>query len=455
MSTTELALPTKVPYVPVWKFIRPMWRIRTGNFDMATEFMRRQAGAFHTAIGPFTIIIANDPHLVEEVLVKRHKSYRKDKGFTVLKRMLGNGLLTSEGEFHLRQRRLIQPAFHKQRIASYADCMVSYARGLEKGWEDGAEVDMMREMMAVTLSIIGKTMFSAEVSGDAGKVADALNVVIAYHEMHAIAFVGWIFERLPLKASRLFRAGMKELDDTIYRMIDEHLKAGEDSGDLMSMLLMARDEDGSQMDMKQIHDEAITLFLAGHETTALAMTWTWYLLSQNPEVEAKLHEELDRVLAGRDATVEDVEQLDYTRRVFMESMRLYPPAWGFGREALDAHQLGPHQVRKGQVVVMSPYMMHRMPQWFEEPESFDPDRWLPERAAKLPKFAYFPFGGGQRKCIGENFAWMEGILLLATLAQHWAPRLSPNARVGLDPKITLRPRWGMKMILRKRENLPA
>jgi cytochrome P450 len=450
--STEVAIPASLPYVPAWKFIVPMLRIRAGDFGLATRFMVQQAGAFRTAIGPFSVIIANDPHMVEEVLVKRHKSYRKDRGFEALRRILGNGLLTSEGEFHLRQRRLIQPAFHKQRIASYAECMVAYARALSGRWQDGATVDMAREMNAVTLSIIGKTMFSAEVSGDAGKVADALTTVIRYHEMHAVGFIGWIFERLPLPASRRFRAAMKELDDTINRMIDEHIKSGEDSGDLLSMLLMSRDHDGSRMDISQIHDEAITLFLAGHETTALAMTWTWYLLAQHPEVEARLHEELDRVLpGGRDATAEDVEQLEYTRRVFMESMRLYPPAWGFGREATEAHQLGPHLVRKGQTIVMSPYMMHRMPQWFENPESFDPDRWLPERSAGLPRFAYFPFGGGQRKCIGENFAWMEGILLLATLAQHWTPRIAPGARIGIDPKITLRPKWGMKMILHKRK----
>jgi cytochrome P450 len=450
--SAQLVVPVNpVPRIPVWRIFGTLWKIREGSLDQAVSLVRLQPGAFRITAGPLGVLILNDPALVEEVLVKHHKIYKKDQGIQALRRVLGNGLLTSEDEFHLRQRRLIQPAFHRQRIAAYGDCMVRYARELSDTWQDSDTVDINTEMMAVTLSIIGKTMFDTEVGGVAANVAHDLENVIKYHDIYAVPVVRWIFERLPIPPSIKFRRSMKRLDDTIYQMIDDHLKAEEDNGDLMSMLLLSRDEDGSQMDLRQIHDEAITLFLAGHETTAIAMTWTWYLLSQHPEVEARLHEELDRVLTdGRDATAADVEKLVYTRQVFTESMRLYPPAWGFGRLAKEDHQLGPHRVRKNQIVIMSPYLMHRMPEWFPNPDAFDPDRWLPERCASLPKFAYFPFGGGVRKCIGEPFAWMEGILLLATFAQRWKMRLAPDAKVGLDPKITLRPRHGLKMVLKKR-----
>jgi len=443
--------PARPERVNAFRLAKPFWRMRQGHFDLLTSMAHSRGDIFETQLGPFRVIFLNNPEHIQELLVKKHKHYKKDRGFAILERILGNGLLNSEGAFHLRQRRLMQPAFHKERIASYAGAMVHYGRVLSDRWEDGRQVDMNSEMMAVTLWVIGKTMFNTDVQEDATKVAHALNTFFKYNEIYAVPSVGRFFESLPLKASRESRKAIETLNDVVYRIIREHRNSGTDAGDLLSMLLLAQDEDdGSRMTDKQVRDEALTLFLAGHETTAVALTWTWYLLSGHPEVEAKLHEEVDRVLQGRDATVEDVPQLAYTRRVFSEAMRLYPPAYGFGREALEDTSIGGQRIRKGDTIVVSPYITHRHPKYFPDPERFDPDRWLPERAEGLHKFAYFPFGGGVRKCIGEPFAWMEGVLLLATLAQRWAPRLVPGHPVLLDPKITLRPKHGVQMTLHRR-----
>lgn len=459
MSTmlAPAAAPKKIPHVGIWHFLGPMLGFRTGELGKAVAAAERQDRVFCTWAGPIRVIVVNEPEAIQDLLVRNHRSYRKDPGFNALRKFLGNGLLTNEGEHHLRQRRLIQPAFHKQRIAHYAESMVDYAQTMSQGWQDGATVDVSTEMMAVALSIIGKTMFNADVAEDTARVAHALDVVIRYHDRYALPAVGKFFDCLPLDSTRQFHQALKDLDETIFRFIREHEAAGEDTGDLLSMLLFAHhDDDGARMPLEQVKDEAITLFLAGHETTAIALTWTWYLLSQHPAVEARLHEEIDAVLeGGRRATAEDLGRLSYTRRVFTEAMRLYPPAYGFGREALEDNLVADFKVRKGDMVVVSPYLTHRMPEWFPEPERFDPDRWLPERAAHLHKFAYFPFGGGQRKCIGEPFAWMEGVLLLATFAQHWRMRLAPEARIGLEPRITLRPRFGMPMVLHARQPAEA
>jgi cytochrome P450 len=449
--------PKKIPHVGLWHFLGPLLGLRSGDLGRAVAAAQRVDRVFCTWAGPIRVVVVNDPEAIQDVLVRNHRSYRKDPGFNALRKFLGNGLLTNEGEHHLRQRRLIQPAFHKQRIAHYAESMVDYARAMSRGWQDGATVDMSAEMMSVALSIIGKTMFNADVSDDAERVAHALDVVIRYHDRYALPAVGKFFDCLPLDSTRRFHQALQDLDQTIYRFIREHEEAGEDTGDLLSMLLFAHhDDDGARMPLEQVKDEAITLFLAGHETTAIALTWTWYLLSQHPDVAARMHAEIDAVLeGGRRATADDLGQLAYTRRVFTEAMRLYPPAYGFGREALEENIVADFKVRKGDMVVVSPYVTQRMPEWFPEPERFDPDRWLPERAAHLHKFAYFPFGGGQRKCIGEPFAWMEGVLVLATLAQDWSPSLAPEARIGLEPRITLRPRYGMPMILHARKGSGA
>lgn len=428
-----------------------MLQVRQGNFEPLRAILDDAEDAICIQTPLYRVVFLNDADLAEELLVSKHKHYHKDPGYATLRRMMGNGLITSEGAFHLRQRRMMQPAFHKKRIAEYAACMVHHARQRGARWEANVPLDLNAEMMGVTLDIIAKTMFDADVSDEAQAVYEALTTLINYSEIYFSPLLGKIFDALPLPASRRARDAQALLDRIIYRFIAEHRASGGDRGDLLSMLLMAQAEDGSgAMTDQQIRDECITLFLAGHETTSIGLSWTWYVLSQHPEIEAALHEEVDAVLGDRPATAEDVPKLDYTRRVFTESMRVFPPVPGFGRQAIQDNTIGPYAIRKGDIVVLAPMAMHRKARWFPDPDRLDPDRWLPERMEGLHKFAYFPFGGGLRKCIGEPFAWMEGILLLATFAQGWRFELAPDAKIGMDPKITLRPRYGMRMIPRRR-----
>ncbi len=405
----------------------------------------------HWKVGPQPLYLFSDPELIRDVLVTNGKNFHKSRGLERAKRLLGNGLLTSEGEFHLRQRRLAQPAFHKQRIAAYAVAMAEYANRTSSAWTEGQRVDMHTEMMRLTLGIVSKTLFDADVDAEAAEIGDALTT--AFESFNLAMLPGTeLLEKLPLPAVRRFNAARGRLDRTIYRMIDGRRKSGEDRGDLLSMLLMATDTegDGSGMNDAQLRDEALTIFLAGHETTANALTWTWYLLSQNPDVEAKLHAEVDAALGGRSPAFEHLASLPYTRMVFAESMRLYPPAWAIGRRALKSFEARGYTIPAGAVILMSQYIVHRDPRFFPDPENFDPERWTPEAQASRPKFSYFPFGGGTRICIGEQFAWMEGVLLIAALAQQWRMRLEPGHNVEVQPLITLRPKHGMRMILERR-----
>jgi cytochrome P450 len=405
----------------------------------------------YLTFGPQKVFLVNSPELIKDILVTNPKNFIKSRGLQMAKRFLGEGMLTSEGEFHRRQRRLAQPAFHRQRIANYADSMVHYSTKLRDGWHDGETLDISQEMMRVTLSIVGKTLFDAEVESEASEIGEALTALLKMFERITNPFAS-ILAKLPLPSNARMDKARKRLDETIYRIINERRKTPEDRGDLLSMLLMAQDEeDGGSMTDKQVRDESLTLFLAGHETTANALTWTWYLLSQNPEVEAKFHEEIDTLLDGRLPTFADVPNLRYTEKIFAESMRLYPPAWTIGRQVLNDYPLGQYIAPKGSIILMSPYVMHHTAHFYPEPFQFDPERWTPEVRDARPKFSYFPFGGGPRVCIGEQFAWMEGILLLATLAQPWRMRLAEGQIVQPQPMITLRPKYGMKMVLERRK----
>jgi cytochrome P450 len=362
--------------------------------------------------------------------------------------MLGEGLLTNEGEAHLKQRRLVQPAFHRERLAGYANSIVQLSNRARDRWVNGESREIHDEMMRLTLAIIGQTMFSADVETEAAEIGEALTTVLAMFNLLFVPFSEWL-EKLPLPAMKRFEKARDRLDKTIYKMIAERRASAEDRGDLLAMLLLAQDE-GSGMTDVQVRDEAMTLFLAGHETTANALTWTWYLLSQHPEIEARFHDEIDRELSGRAPTFDDLPRLNYTERVFAESMRLYPPAWAIGRRAKSEHQLGDYLVPAQSIVLMSPYAMHRNPDYWPEPERFDPDRFLPEAVASRPKFAYFPFGGGARVCIGERFAWMEGILVMAAIAQKWRLRLDANHPIDHQALITLRVRGDLNMRVEKR-----
>jgi len=308
---------------------------------------------------------------------------------------------------------------------------------------------VLQEMMRLTLAIVAKTLFSTDVDSEADEIGVALTEVFSLFEIILMPF-SEVLEKLPLPAVRRFKRARKRLDETIYRLITERRASGNDAGDLLSMLLLAQDEEGSGgMTDEQVRDEALTLFLAGHETTADALTWTWYLLSQNPEAQAAFHAELDRVLGGRLPSFEDLPQLRYTESVFAEALRLYPPAWGIGRRALEDYPIGDFVIPARSVVLMSPYVVHRDLHWYPDPLTFRPERWSVEDPSR-PKFAYFPFGGGARVCIGERFAWMEGTLLLAAIGQRWRLRLEPGHPVERHARITLRPKHGMRMIADRR-----
>jgi cytochrome P450 len=330
--------------------------------------------------------------------------------------------------------------------------MVDYAERVGARWQEGQTLDVSSEMMRLTLAVVGKTLFDADVESDADEVGEALTEVMELFDYLMLPF-SELLEKLPLPPQRRFLRARARLDAIVYRIIEERRRSGGDRGDLLSMLLLAVDEEGDRTGMtnEQLRDEAMTLFLAGHETTANALTWTWHMLARNPEAERRLHEELDTVLeGGRAPSVEDFPSLRYTEMVVAETMRLYPPAWAIGRLAIEDHEVGGYHIPRGSLVLVCQYVMHRDPRFFPEPEAFDPERWTTEAKAARPQFSYFPFGGGPRRCIGEGFAWMETVLMLATLARRWRLRPTPGSNVEAHPRITLRPKGGVPMVVERR-----
>ncbi len=413
-----------------------------------TRLAREHGDVALVGMGPEKIVLVSHPDLVREVLVAQSRRFMKGRALQEAKRILGEGLLTSEGELHLRQRRLVQPLFHAERLGGYGDVMVDLAGRTAERWRPGEAVDVAAEMQRLTLAVVGRTLFDADVEGAARDVGEALTTSLEMMDLFMLPFAG-LRERLPLPSTRRFRAARERLDTIIYGMIEE--RRGRAGGeDLLSLLLEARDEEGAPMSERQVRDESMTLFLAGHETTAQALAWTWYLLSENPEAERRLHAELDEVLGGRPPTAADVPALELTRRVLAESMRLYPPAWVVGRRALEDVELGGYRVPAGTLTVVSQWVTHRDPRWWPDPLRFEPDRFTPEGEAARPRHAYFPFGAGTRMCIGERFAWMEGILVLAAIAQRRRLRLVSGHPVATLPLVTLRPRHGMRMTVEHR-----
>jgi cytochrome P450 len=393
--------------------------------------------------------LISHPDLIESVLVAQARNFIKHFALRLNPLVLGKGLLTSEGDFWLRQRRLLQPAFQRQRLASFAPDMVAAAERLLAGWTPGRTVNVDGEMMRLTLDITGRTLFGADVTGDAADVGEALRVL---QETFLALFTSLVPVPpwLPTPTNLRLRRAVRRLDAILYRLIAERRRGGGDRGDLLSLLLHARDEeDGRGMTDRQVRDEAMTLFLAGHETTALALSWTWYLLGLHPEAEARLVEEWRQVLGGRNPAFDDLPQLRYTERVLLESLRLYPPAPTIGREALAPCTVGDYRVPRGTTLLLSPWVVHRDPRWYDRPEEFLPERWA-EGGSQRPKYAYFPFGGGPRLCIGSHFALMEAALVLATLGQHYRFALVPEHPVALWPTVTLRPRYGIRAVLERR-----
>jgi cytochrome P450 len=390
------------------------------------------------------------PEQIEYVLATGSKNFVKAMSLRspFFLRLVGDGLVTSDGEFWRRQRRLAQPAFHRDRIASYGETMVAFTERMLASWQDGEERDAHEEMMLLTQSIVAQTLFSADVSGEARAIGEALARIV--RPFSAQATLKWILDnRLPTPAHLRFNGDVRRIDRFVYRVIAERRASGADTGDLLSMLLRVQDEDGSRMTDRQLRDEVMTLFLAGHETTALALTWAWYLLARNPEAEAALHAELEEVLGGRAPRVEDLPRLRYCEWVIKESMRLYPPAYAVGREAVRDCEVGGYRIPAGMQVFAFQWVVQRDARWYEEPAAFRPERWREEVAARIPKFAYFPFGGGPRQCIGNSFAMMEAVLVLATVARRFRLRLVPGHAVELLPAMSLRPRDGVRVKLER------
>ena len=406
------------------RFLRAMQRAPIPFF---ARLARQYGDAAMFSVGPQRIVFLNHPDLVRELLVTQNRFFHKSRVLQRAKIVFGEGLLTSEDPLHLRQRRLAQPAFHRERIARYAEVMIERASRTRERWRDGQTLDIHQEMMRLALEVVAKTLFDAEVESEADEIGAALTELVDLFPL-LMNPLAPIMQKLPIPSTRRFRRAVERLDRTIYGIIGERRASGKDHGDLLSMLLLAQDVegDGGSMTDEQVRDEAMTLFLAGHETTANALAWTWYLAAQHPEVFERL---VDR---------------DYAEMVFAESMRLYPPAWAVSRLALEDVAIGDWLVPRGAVAVVCQAVLHRDPRFWVDPDRFDPSRFTPEAKASRPKFAYFPFGAGPRICIGEGFAWMEGVLILTTLAQRWrmellSPEVEPQA------SITLRPKGGIKV----------
>lgn len=440
-----------IPVLPGLPLVGNFNDFRAHRLDLFLRIGRECGDIGMFRIGPRSVVMFNAVELVQEVLVEHAADFEKTPNMRIYGRpLLGNGLLTSENEFHKRQRKLVAPPFQHRRIASYADIIVRYSEQLQGEWADGATLDIAREMMRLTLWIVGQALFDADVLGEAEELGEALTV--AMHRFNAdIAAMVHLPGAWPTPGNVRVRKAVDRLNATIYAMIAERRRSGEERVDLLSMLLQARDEDdGSFMTDQQVRDEAMTLFLAGHETTANALAWTWYLLAQHPDIYARMEAEVERVLNGRTPTFADLPRLPYTLQVLKESMRLYPPAYVIARQAVRPVTIGNYALGAGTLCVISSYALHRRSDYFPDPERFEPERFTPEAEQRLPRHAYLPFGGGPRICIGNHFAMMEGHLALATLAQRVHFTLVPGQRVEMEPLITLRPKRGIKMRVMRR-----
>ena len=423
--------------------------MRQNPLDYFTAMAQEYGDVSGMRIGKFRSLFINHPDLIEDVLVNNARLYYKGRILRANKYLFGEGLLTSEGDFWLRQRRLAQPAFHRARVNAYAATMAGYAEQLIATWRNGEERDIHEEMMQLALRIVSKTLFDADVTRDAKEIGETLDVLLQI----AANFGRTILVPLWVPSPRNIRAklGIKRLEKVIYRIIAERRANGRDTGDLLSILLHAQDEDGTHMNDRQLRDETITLFLAGHETTANTLAWTWWLLAQNPAVEKKFHEELDGALGGRVPEVDDLPKLAFLNNVLTESLRLYPTAWGMARLAAEEHEIAGYPVRPGYGVAFAQWVIHRDARWFDAPLEFRPERWDNGLAKQLPRFAYFPFGGGPRQCIGNTFALMEASVVLATIGQKFRFQLVPNHKVTPLASITLRPKNGIQVRLETRK----
>ncbi len=398
------------------------------------------------------MVLLSDPETVRHVLQTNNKNYKKGIEYEHLKPVLGEGLLTSEGDFWLRQRRLAQPAFHKDKIAGFAEEMVACTSDILDKWDEkkSSAIDIHSEMMHLALNIVGRTLLSTNVLDEANEVEKALAISIeeSFHRVQALINLPlW----LPVPRHLKYNKSRESLNKIVEKIIRERRNSAHRYNDLLEMLMDVQDEDtGEKMSDKQLRDEIMTIFLAGHETTANALTWGIYLLSQHPGVLSKFYEEIDSVLGKRTPSFDDLKNLPYLNQIIHEVLRLYPPAWILGRTALADDEIAGVKVSKGNNMIISPYQIHRSKKYWENPDDFVPERFTPEKMKDLHKFVYFPFGGGPRFCIGNNFALIEMQLIFAMIGQRFRFQLEPGFKVEADPLITLRPKYGMKMNLSTR-----
>jgi len=425
-------------------------RFRPANPILLFQHLAEKYGDIaHYKIGWQHIVFLNHPEYIREVLVVQNDNFTKERTVQRSKMLLGEGMITSEGTQHRAQRQVAQPAFHRQRIQEYGCAIVQEAARARDLWSDGEQRNIATDMMHLTLKIVARTLFAADLKDEVLELADAINRIMGlYNFLVMLPAAEWLVHVRPPGLAAFVKA-RKRIDAVVYRMIDAHRSRGGRGGSLLDLMLAASPDD-SPVAQRSLRDQVITIFLAGYETVANALIWTWYLLSQNPDCERRCHEEVDSVLQGRLPTAEDVPRLGYLEMVMAESMRLYPPAWAMGRHARNDFQLGDFRLPARTTVLISQFVMHRDPRYFPDPLRFDPERFTAEAKSKRVKFTYFPFGAGVRQCIGESFAWMEGVLVLATFLQKWSLRLVPGQRVEPEPLITLRPKYGMRMRIEAR-----
>lgn len=441
---------TKLPPGPKTKIpLGHLFPFQRDSLGFLKKIADEHGDIVHFKVGPIRVVLLNHPDYIKEVLSTQNSNFVKGRPLKMAKELIGEGLLTSEGEFHKRQSRIIQPAFHRKMLESYAPAMTDCTVSLMNGWKDGTRVDMFEEMIRMSTAISGKTLFNVDTEHETPEINQALNDVMSLFGRISLPFSEWLF-KLPLRSTRKFYSAKARLDGTIHRIIAERRQSKLEHEDLLSLLLQAQETEEGMSD-QQIRDEALTLFLTAFDTTSIALTWAWYLLSQNPEAETKLHEELDQVLQGRIPRVEDLPQLKYTRMVLGESMRIYPPIYLITRQALADFEIGPYVVPADAIVLISPYLIHHDARFHQHPEAFDPYAWEEHAQGISSKYEYFPFSRGPRACIGEPYAWLEGVLVLATIAQSWRLKLVPGHPVELLQLINLRPKYGMMMELERRK----
>ena len=421
-----------------------MFRIGKNPFDLLRNACKKYGDVCYISGGLGRLYLVNNPDYIHDILVSDHKNFVKRSPL----KFLGNGLITSNGEYHHKQKRLIQPAFHQDRIASYAPIVTDFTQRMCAEWTDGEVVDMQVPTMRLTLQIVAKALFGTDVEDAWKDVGRSATAIIDYLD-RLTGPTAPIVRRLP--TSKKYLEAVQKLDEIVYGIIAERRRnPGSNGSDLLSMLLSARSENGETMTDRQLRDETITLLFAGHETTSTALIWTWYLLAKSPAVVEKLHAELDPLMPdGKTLTAGDLPRLPYTTKVFSEALRMYPSVRLIPRVAIDDYEVNGLRIPGGSLILMSQYLIHHDSRFYKDPEEFDPDRWTPEMEAKLPEYAYFPFGGGPRRCVGEPFAWMEATLIIAMVARGWKMSLVPGEKYELRPRIGSRPKNGIRLRLNK------